>query len=64
MQCEAPKCGVEETPKLNKTFIKLLFLIVYIFGELSLKFSFRIKKPTLKMKDYNFSIQDFVQGYL
>jgi len=29
-----------------------------------LKSSFSIKKPFLKMKDYDFSIQDFVQGYL
>jgi len=47
---EAPKCGVEETLKLNKPY-QLLFLVVYIFERFFLKSSFSIKNPILKMND-------------
>jgi len=64
---KAPKCGVEETLKLNKTLPNCYFLEVYIFERFFLKFTFSIKNPILKMNDYahdyDFSIQDFVQTY-
>jgi len=37
-------------------------LVVYNFLKFFLKSSFSIKHPILKMIDYEFSIQDFVQG--
>jgi len=60
---EAPKCGVEGTLKLNKTLPNCYFLVVYNFERFFLKSNFSIKNLILKMNDYDFSIQDFVQRY-
>ena len=37
---------------------------IFIFENLFLKFRFSMKNPIFKMNDGDFSIQDFVQGYL
>jgi len=58
---KAPKCGVKETLKLNKTLPNFFFSSLY-FKRLFLKFSFSFKNLIIKMIDYDFSIQDFVQG--
>jgi len=42
--------------------MKLLFLVVYIFERFFLKSSFSIKNLSIKMNDYDFSIQNVVQG--
>jgi len=60
---EVPNFRVDNTLKLNKIQPSLLFLVIYIFQILFLKCSFSIKNPILKMIDYEFSIQGFVQGY-
>jgi len=60
---KAPICGVQETLELNKTLPNCYFLVVYIIERFFLKSSFSIKYPILKMNDYDFFIQHFVQGY-
>jgi len=60
---KAPNFGVTETLKLNKTLSIYHFFIVYIFEKLFLKSSFSITNLILKINDFDFSIQDFVQGY-
>jgi len=47
---------------VKQNLFKFLFLVVYNFGKFFLKSSFRIKNLILKVIDYDFSIQDFVQG--
>jgi len=51
------------TNVVRKKLPKLVFLVVYIFRRFFLKSSFSINNPILKMNDYDFSIQDLVQGY-
>jgi len=41
----------------------MLFLVVYIVERLFLKSICSIKNPIIKMNDYDFSIQDFGEGY-
>jgi len=59
---ETPNFGVDDTLKLNKNLTKLLFLVVHVFEKIFLKSSFSIKNSILKIIDYGFFIQDFVQG--
>jgi len=55
------RCQSNFDVKLSLT--KFIFLVVYIFESFFLKSNFNIKNLILKINDYDFSIQNFVQGY-
>jgi len=60
---EAPNFGIDKTLKLNKILPSYYFYLFIFLENCFWSLVLASKNLILKMNDFKFSIQDFVQGY-